>query len=192
MGQTRISAGACILLAAMLLLLPLKWIAAAFLAAFVHEYFHWAAIILCSRQAPSVRLFAFGARMPMPPMHPARELLCALAGPLGGLVLLLFARWLPRTAVCAAFQSIYNLLPIYPMDGGRAFRCALQLITDQETAEKICRWIEYLCISALFLLGIYGTIRLRLGFFPVILAGFLLLRIKISKTPCKVGTFRVQ
>ncbi len=180
------------MLAGMLLLFPLPWIFAAILAALFHELCHWAAITLCSRESPSVAFFSFGARMPLPPMSQAQEAACALAGPMGSLILLLFARFIPRTAICAAFQSIYNLLPIYPMDGGRALRCLLASILSPPTAQKVCRVIEGLCFTALILLGLYAWLRLHLGILPLVLAVFVILRINFSKTPCKSGIFRVQ
>lgn len=180
------------MLAVMLLLFPLPWILAAMLAALFHELCHWAAITLCCRESPPVSFFAFGARIPLPPMSRTKEAVCTLAGPLGSLVLLLFARVLPRTAVCAAFQSIYNLLPVYPMDGGRTLQCLLSAVLPPPTVEKVCKVIEGLCFTGLFLLGLYAWLRLQLGILPLALAVFVILRIYFSKTPCKSVVFRVQ
>ncbi len=194
MEQTKsgISGSACLMLAMLLLLFPLQWILAAALAAVFHEICHWTAIFLCTGKSVPVRFFTFGARMPLPPMSRLQEALCALAGPLGGLCLLLFARWLPRTAICAAFQSFYNLLPIYPMDGGRALDCLLSLLLPPPAVAGICRHAEKLALAALILLGIYAWFGLSLGPMPLCLAIGSLLSIKFSKMPCKVGQLRVQ
>ncbi len=181
-----------IFLAALVLLLPLQWVAAAIIAALFHELCHWIAIYLCSRVAAPVAFFSFGARMELPPMSKLQEALCALAGPIGELCLLLFARWLPRTAICAAFQSLYNLLPVYPMDGGRALRCILTLLLPPNKADKLCTYTEKLCILALWAVALYAVLRLKLGLMPIILAAFLCRRIKFLKMPCKVGSLRVQ
>ena len=77
------------------------------------------------------------------PMTPGREALCALAGPLGSFLLLLLARHFPEAAVCGIVQGGYNLIPIYPLDGGRILRCLLP--------EKICRWTEIIFLAVLFL-----------------------------------------
>ncbi len=183
------SAGASILLALMLLVLPLQWILAAVTAALFHEGCHYIAIRLCSRERTNVRFFAYGARMPLPNMSRGKELLCALAGPIGGLLLLSTAQWLPRVAICAGFQSLYNLLPVYPMDGGRAVSCLMYLLLPPPRARKACAIVEALCLSGLVILGGYGFFVRKLGPLPLLFAVFLVLRLK---KPCKVAAERVQ
>lgn len=61
-------------------------------------------------------------------MSPGRELLCVLAGPAVSFSLLALARFFPRIAICGLVQGIYNLLPIYPLDGGKALRCMVSLL----------------------------------------------------------------
>ncbi len=191
-AKATISGGLCLMLAALLLLFPLQWVLAAILAAAFHELCHWAAIVLCARQPVPVHYYTYGARMTLPPMSRLQEVLCALAGPAGGLCLLLFARWLPRTAVCAAFQSLYNLLPIYPMDGGRALDSLLSLLLPPPAAAQVCAITEKICLAGLLLLGAYAWLGLSLGPMPLCLAIWIQLRIKFSKMPCKVGQLRVQ
>ncbi len=190
--RTSISGGFCIFLAAALLLLPLKWVIAAAFAAFFHELCHYLAIYLCTREHTQLHLFSFGARLPLPPMSLGKELLCALAGPLGGLTLLLFAPWTPRTAICAAFQSAYNLLPVYPLDGGRAASCLLSICFPPPLAQKAGALMEKICLTALCALSVYAFVALRLGVMPLILAGILIIRVKFAKMPCKVPQLRVQ
>ncbi len=187
-----LSAGFCLLLACSLLFLPIQWVLAAVFAATFHELCHWAAIRLCSREDTPLLLFAFGAKLPLPTMSRSKELLCALAGPVGGLTLLFFARWMPRVAVCAAFQSFYNLLPIYPMDGGRAVQCLMSILLPPKKADHACKIIEQFCLGGLLILAFYGSLYLKLGIFPLILAGSLILRVKFIKMPCKVTPKRVQ
>ena len=185
--QIRVSGASCILLALMLLMLPLKWICAAILAAVLHESFHAAAIILCGGRIERIRLGSRGAAMEILPMTRGRELLCALSGPAGGLLLLLFAKWIPRTAVCATFHSIYNLLPVYPLDGGRALRCGAELLFGRK-AERVCLWVEKLCLICVAALALYACFFLKLGLFPLLLAAGLWVR----KSPCKEQVLAVQ
>ncbi len=181
------SGGFCLMLALMLLILPLSWVIAALLAGFVHELCHYAAIRLCGGQAGKIRLYSFAAQIPLPPMSRSKELLCTLAGPFGGLSLLLLARWIPRTAICAAMQSLYNLLPIYPLDGGRALQCVLAMCTKPPTAQKIYRLTQAVCLFCVACVGFYGTFLLHLGLLPILIAGMILVRTKFVKTPCKLA-----
>ncbi len=190
--MAELSGGFFLLLAAMLLLLPLPWLLAAVLAAVYHELWHYMAIRLLTREKASVHVFSFGARMPIPPMHRSKELICALAGPLGGLSLLLFAKYMPRTAICAAFQSLYNLLPVYPLDGGRALACLFSILFPPPLAKRALQLTEKWTLVAIGAVAVYGSLALKLGLFPMLTAGFLFLRVKIAKMPCKPGCKRVQ
>lgn len=173
-----ISATFCLGLALALLLAPLPWVAAWLFAAAVHELFHYVAIRSFCGKGVRLRLSFDGARMQLPEMSRGREALCAIAGPAGSLCLLLIAKWLPRVAICATIQAMYNLLPVYPMDGGRALQSALSLLLPPRLAANICSWVEILCILALFTLAIYGCVWLKLGLFPLLLVLHLCIRLK--------------
>ena len=107
----------------MILLLPLRWIICAFLAAAFHEYCHLLAVKLCGGRVEALSVGNRGAVLYADDMPVQKALICTLAGPMGSLFLVLFIRWIPRIALCALVQGIYNLIPIYPLDGGRAIRC---------------------------------------------------------------------
>jgi len=187
-----ISAGAFLLGALLLLILPLKWLFAALCAALVHELCHLAAVKLTGGLVHEICIGRGGASIKIGPMDSGKELVCALSGPVGGLVLLLFVRWIPRIAICAAIHSVYNLLPIYPLDGGRALRCAAAMRLRPETGEKICDVAEKLCKTALIGLGIYATVVLKLGILPVLGVCIVLFKTKSGKIPCKLPVQRVQ
>ena len=106
-------------------------------------------------------------------MSGGREVVCILAGPLGGLSLLLLCRRFPRVAICGMLQSVYNVLPIYPLDGGRALRGILGRLPG-ENGEKIARFLGWGCLGGV-LLGavILGIPALILPFLPLLRENFL-------------------
>lgn len=159
--RCRLEASACLAWAAMLLVLPLKWLGAAALAALWHELCHYLALWLVGVEVRGIRIGGRGTVMDTGDMLPWQECICALAGPVGGLMLLPLAGWIPRVAVIALVHSVYNLLPVYPLDGGRALRCATGMVLRERTAEKICRGAEMLCAAAILLVGIYCLLRLK-------------------------------
>lgn len=117
-----VSGRALVFLAAAVLLSDVRWVAAAVTAAAVHELGHFLALWLMEKQIIGFQADLGGAVIRTETLQPGEELLCALAGPGAGLLLTLFLRWIPRTAFCGLVQSLFNLLPLYPLDGGRAFR----------------------------------------------------------------------
>lgn len=181
-----ISAGAFLLGALLLLILPLKWFFAALSAALIHELCHLAAVRLTGGYVHEICIGRGGASIKIGPMDSLKELICALAGPLGGLILLLLIRWIPRIAICAGIHSIYNLLPIYPLDGGRALQCAVSIYFRPETGERICNMAEKLCKVMLIGLAIYSAVVLKLGFLPAFVVCIILFKTKSGKIPCKL------
>lgn len=172
-----------------LLVLPIWWVFAAMLAALWHEACHYFVLRLCDGQALSLKAGVTGAVMEVRFPGAAQEFFCALAGPVGSLLLLFFSRWLPRTAICAGFQGLYNLLPIYPLDGGRALRCLSDLYLPFEIGQKICVWLEKLCIIAIVVLSLFGCFMMHLGLMPILVGSVIICRVKI---PCKPWRNSVQ
>lgn len=182
--DVQLSPGACIVGALALLILPLRWIAGAVFAAVFHEWCHYLALRICG-----IRIFGFavstnGAVLETEPMDRWQELICALAGPAGSFLLALMHRWLPVAALCAGVQGLYNLLPLYPFDGGRVLRC----LVGAQRAEIICR----ILIFALAVLGIYCFARLKMGFGMMAAVYLLIHRAAFRKIPCKDRPLGVQ
>lgn len=174
-NRLQISAGLLIYGAFMLLLLPLPWLVAWGVAAAVHELGHIVMLKLLRHPIYRIRITHHGAALETDFLPPMQELLCAFAGPSAGLALLLFVEPFPRLALCAVVQSAFNLLPIYPLDGGRVVQCVAQRFSVSY-AEAFCKILEWVCLAAIVILGI------RFGMW--LLALVLVLRIKI---PCKSG-----
>ena len=126
--SVEVTPGACIALAVLMLTIPLPWLLSAILAAGFHEFCHMAAIRLQRGQIYSLRIGVDGAKLHTAPLSPSQEMLCALAGPCGSLLLAGLGRWLPGIAFCGFVQGLFNLIPIYPLDGGRICRCILEWI----------------------------------------------------------------
>ena len=172
-----------------MLVLPIWWVAAVILAALWHEACHYFVLRLCGGQAIDFRAGLTGAVMKVRFSRAWQELLCAIAGPAGSLLLLLLVRWIPRTAICAGFQGIYNLLPIYPLDGGRVVRCLTEAYLPYEWGQTLCLWLERLCLMGIAFLSIYGCLVLRLGIAPLLVGAGIICRVK---RPCKPWRNSVQ
>lgn len=184
----RLDAAACLLGALLIMTLPLRWLFAALTAAVFHEFCHFLAVKLLGGKVLDVCIGPGGAVMQTLPMSRGREFLCALAGPMGSILLVCLCRTFPRVAFCALVQAAYNLLPVFPLDGGRALRCALERLTPK-WADRICRWVETGTLAALGVAALIASFWKRLGIMPLIV--FLLLAMKRNR-PCKLRRFRVQ
>lgn len=107
----------------LLLTVPLPWLGAWFAAAAIHEAGHYLAVRLSGGQVYEFRITGAGAVLEAGGLTAWQSLLCILSGPAAGLLPLLVLHRFPRTAVCALVQTGCNLLPIMPLDGGRALQC---------------------------------------------------------------------
>ena len=186
-----ISGGACLMFAFFLLVLPLRWIFAAVTAAVVHEACHALAVHLCGGRLHTLTVEKGGVVMVATPMTAVRGFLCTMAGPLGSALMVLTMPWLPRVAFCSAVHCVYNLLPIYPLDGGRALRCITEKLSP-DRQRKICLVTENICLGLLFGAAVYLTVWKELGLTPLVLAFLLLLRTKSANSPCNEGKLGLQ
>lgn len=179
MIKIRIDPGVFIILAILILLVPLPWIIAWVTAVCFHEYCHFAIVRLCGGHIEKLEMGLGGANMECADLADGSYILSVLAGPVGGFLLVLFGRWLPKLAICSWLLSAYNLLPVLPLDGGRILRMLIK-------NDKLFVMIERTFLFSVTVLALYGYCAAGLGLLPLTIVA--ILWIKNRKRPCK-GTF---
>ena len=172
-------------------MLPLSLFLCFLTAAVFHEIFHYLAVRIVKTPIYSIKVGMFGVSMGTGPMTPGRELLSAAAGPMGSLILAVCYRWIPVTALCALAQCVFNLLPVYPLDGWRILKCLLELLR-LPGSDRILRGVGILVPVGIGMLCLYACFVYNGGIGVLILGMAVLLRIFPRKTPCKDGLFGVQ
>ena len=149
--------GAVALLAGLYFLLPLRWCVRLALAVVVHELGHVAALVLCGAEVYGLRMEACGLALRCaPPEGAVRTIAAALTGPAAGAGLFCILRGLGYTA-CAELSLLFscvNLLPVLPLDGGRALYAALAALTGERAAERTLDVLGLVLPVMLMVLGL--------------------------------------
>lgn len=173
----------------------------------LHELGHALAARGYGVRTRDITLYPIGgvARLEHMPEKPWPEIVIALAGPAVNVViaaalfalLLVVGPILVMTApglVLAEFLSqilflniilvVFNLIPAFPMDGGRVFRAMMNLFTDRLTATKIAATVGAM---AAFGIGLYGVYTASLSL--MVLAGvvFLLGQAELAGTQARAN-----
>lgn len=138
------------------LILPLRWIWAVLIAATCHELGHIIAVWLLKGKIMSLRVGIGGAVITTSSMEPWKGLVSTLAGPAVSFVLAGFMGRFPRVAFTALMQGMYNLLPLYPLDGGRAVEIISKHIMSEKTGSATVRFYLFLfAVGLLFIISIW-------------------------------------
>ena len=178
--KIQVSGGALLFGAAILFVLPLQWVGAVILAATIHECCHALAVFVLGGSIERITICGRGVVMQTQPMTGIREFVCAFAGPIGSLLLLTIAPRLPRTAICGLIHGIYNLIPLFPMDGGRMLRSFLYALLSPPLAQRIFLWTQW-GIAAIIMFGCI-ILAMRLGVLPVVF-GILIIGKHLRENP---------
>lgn len=173
-------------------LVAVAFVLSIFACVVLHEFGHAAAAAAFGIPTADITLLPIGgvARLTRLPEKPYQELLIALAGPavnvvIAGLLLPLVmfgvllggsapavggSDFLAQLLAANIVLVVFNLLPAFPMDGGRVLRSLLAMRTTHlratEIAAKVGRWM-----ALAFLL--FGLIYSQFGL--VLVAGFIFL-----------------
>jgi len=158
-----------------LILPPLVWGALLAIGLFasvtVHELAHTLVAIRLGGSVRSITLMLLGgvSQLAHAPKRPRDEALVAIVGPitslvLGAILIALRVVWTsaPPDVLMALFYlgamnvtlGLFNLLPAFPMDGGRVLRAVLAAILDRERATVIAGSIGKVCAFGLGVLGL--------------------------------------
>lgn len=174
----QISCSVLISLALLILLFPLKWLLSTLLAALIHEMGHILVLLVLGGKIHSIMIRSSGAIINAWIPSETREITSILAGPASSLLLMFLYPILPEVSVCAGIQGLFNLLPIYPLDGGRIRRHLLS---------KTSRMLFTAIISTLLLIITFFMIRHLFPLSPKQLLCFAppVLFAVMRNTPCK-------
>ena len=139
-------------------------------AAAAHEAGHVMAIYLVGGRVTGIRLGMCDAKIETRGLGYRQEIFCALAGP--GMSVLVCLALRKAYATCAAISlllGLFNAMPVYPLDGGRALRAGLCLVLPLGRAEAVSNVVS-LAVCAAGLAGAISCARAYgLGFAPVAL-----------------------
>lgn len=157
------------------------------LSALLHECGHAIRAASFGYRLDKIVLMPYGAvvKGDISGIRPREEIGMLLAGPLvsGATAVFFVALWwffpdcYPYTEdVVTANASLFfiNLLPAYPLDGGRLLLCLLKTALPEAKAEKICRAVGGVFAAAFLLLfaleALRGRINVSLALFALLLA----------------------
>ena len=152
----------------------------------LHELGHALAARRYGVPTADITLLPIGgvARLQRIPEHPLEELVVAIAGPMVnvaivGVLLALGVRWpgtmaegnphflvnnefLTKLLSVNAFLVLFNLLPAFPMDGGRVLRALLALKMDYARATRVAASVGQVMAIGFGFLGLTGSPMLLL------------------------------
>lgn len=162
--------------------LDLALVFAVFGCVLLHELGHALAARHYGIRTADITLYPIGgvARMERMPDQPGREIVVALAGPavnvaIAGVLFLgmlatnfvlpgslsaadVYDQFVARLFFANLFLAVFNLLPVFPMDGGRVFRALLSLRLSRLRATEIAVFVGGLMALGFFALAIYASL----------------------------------
>ena len=148
------------------------------LAILIHEAGHFLTLRCCGVPVTGFSLRLTGAVLRTGAAGYRQELLCALSGPVASLLsAALCCRLAPRFAIVSGGLALLNLLPLYPLDGGRILWTSLALLGWEDRADRVIRWATFGTCGLLMLLACWLTAARQAGLWPVFLVLLLLCRV---------------
>ena len=161
-----------------------------FLAAMtVHELAHAAVLLLLGGRIESVRLSFAQVELRTGLLSDRTELWSTAAGP--GINLLcgwLFRRWMPAFAAVSLLLALFNLLPVWPLDGGRLLRTLLRMRWGAAGVDA-SQTLGLLFGLGLLAGAVFAARRWDAGVWPAVTAGALLVRLLRSRYAEKAVAF---
>ena len=140
---------------------PAPYAFAVLSSVFLHEAGHLTAALLFGERVRGIRLMPAGISIALsPPSSYAEEFCVAAAGPAMNLLYALAAELLPFAAGTwvrgiSLFLACLNLLPLFPLDGGRMLSSFTASLFGAEWARRLALVFSLLFLSALWVLSLY-------------------------------------
>lgn len=157
------------------------------LFAFVHEIGHLLSGVILGLKVKSINIMPFGISINFEDYsnkYLIKKIIIALAGPLVNLIIIilgLYNSWSEEIIYSNILIGMFNLIPIYPLDGGRILKYITQLASGIKEAEILTYRVSNVLIILLTIISSIGVLVLKNIGIVLILVYLWLLVIKENK-----------
>ncbi|MCM0648953.1 M50 family metallopeptidase [Clostridium swellfunianum] len=154
-------------------------VAMAFLIVLLHEFTHYITALILGFSGFDIEILPIGARLSLKELDdatPKQDIIISLSAPVLNLTAAAVFYFLYRTYVGDIFYPLYmgnltiglfNLIPAFPLDGGRVLRAVLSLKTIYKRANELmikCSIIQGAVLLLIFIfLLFFKTININIG-----------------------------
>ena len=174
------------------LIVPARWLFAWAAATVVHELGHYLSLRIFGVEVFEIKITCCGILMRSRPLTHMQHAICSFAGPFAGLILLPVSRGYPIWATCLFVQSVFNLLPVYPLDGGVVlYELLAQFLSESVAGRCVHAFSNVVRYSVVILMILIGVQLKSILLFAVVITIFLF-RTGSVKFPCKPSKVIVQ
>ncbi len=137
------------------------------LFAFIHELGHLIAGISLGLKAKSINIMPFGVSINFEDYsdkYIIKKIIIAIAGPLTNLIIVILGmcnKWEEDIIYANVLIGMFNLIPLYPLDGGRILKYIIQLSSNPKEAEIITYKLSNTLIIILTLISSIGILLIQ-------------------------------
>ena len=164
-----------------------------FTAAMVHETAHIGAYLTYGARLEYIRVMPFGLSAKVASMTDIsclKEVFCSLAGIAANLTAAAICFLLQGTQIagiaffcrCNLWLALTNLIPILPLDGGRALYYLMLYKTNPLTAKRICLTVSVILLIPLFGAALWLLWKNHYNFSLLLIVLYLLFYLIVKKT----------
>lgn len=166
--------------------------------AFIHELGHLLAGILLGLKVKGIDVMPFGVSINFEDYsnkYIAKKIIIAMAGPLVNVIIVIlgiYNNWEEEIIYANILIGLFNLIPLYPLDGGRILKYIIQLTTNSREAEMFSYKLSNILIIILTIVSSVGILFIQNIGIVLILAYLWVLIIKENKKyKLKMRIFRM-
>lgn len=135
--------------------------------ALIHELGHLLAGVTLGLKAKSINIMPFGISINFEDYsnkYLIKKLIIALAGPITNLIIVIlgnYNEWDEEIIYANMLIGLFNLIPLYPLDGGRILKYVIQLTTSNKDAEIVTYKLSNILIVFITVISCLGFVWLQ-------------------------------
>lgn len=135
--------------------------------ALIHEIGHLIAGILLGLKVKSINIMPFGVSINFEDYsnkYIIKKIIIAMAGPLVNLAIVIlgmYNNWEEDIIYANVLIGMFNLIPLYPLDGGRILKYIIQIATNSKEAETMTNRLSNILIIILTLISSVGILFMQ-------------------------------